>query len=180
MFSPLAFVLEFLSAVRLHVAADAFVNRLRQAAAAKRIEVRDLNDGSDYGQRATAGRYRHMTHPGAVAQRYQYRPLAFRMMASDNDGSRRGELPLQRRIPGMGPPGRIGRAVVFEDDAFGPALPQQLQCILLLPFRACRLDKEKRVYAETGKSGEVRAPQNGCSRYPMTPSTVIVQCETQQ
>src|SRR5580692_9713712 len=100
MFPFLAFILELLSAVCLHVAADTFVDGLHQAAAAKRIEIGDLNDGSDDGQRAMSGRYGHMTHPGAITQRDLHRPLAFPMMARDNDRSRCGELPLQRRTPG--------------------------------------------------------------------------------
>ena len=64
-------------------------------------------------------------------------------MARDNDRSGRGELPLQRRTPGIGPPGGVARVAVFEDDAFGPAIPQQLQRIPLLGFRAGRLDEEK-------------------------------------
>jgi hypothetical protein len=39
-----------------------------------------------------------MIHPGAVTQRHLHRPLAFPMMARDNDRSRCGELPLQREV----------------------------------------------------------------------------------
>ena len=58
----LAFVLELLSAVGVHVAADTFVNGLHKTAAAKRIEVSDLNNGSDDGQPAMLRRYSHMAH----------------------------------------------------------------------------------------------------------------------
>ena len=85
MFPFLALILELLSAVCPHIAADTFVNCLYQTAAAKRIEVGNLNDRSDGGQRAMPDRNGHMTHPGAVTQRHLHRPLAFLMMASDND-----------------------------------------------------------------------------------------------
>ena len=43
----------------------------------------------------------------------------------------------------MGSPRAIDRVAVFKDDAFGSAIPQQLQRIPFLGFRACRLNKEK-------------------------------------